>query len=267
MRRVPPAALVLWVLAGATAVSSGARPVSTAALLKQARQMIVVTTPGWNSVRGTLHTFERGRDGTWAVAAVLRADRRSAAGGPTSIVVGTNGTAWDPAIAAPVQGPIKAEGDGRSPAGVFALGTAFGFARPADTTWLKLPYAEVTPTLECVDDPASGYYNTLTDRGAVEPDWKSSERMREIAPAYHWGVVVEYNTRPVVPRRGSCIFLHIGGEGGRGTAGCTAMAEAALTAIMRWLDPTQAPVLVQLPDEAYGALRTAWGLPALPAAR
>lgn len=91
--------------------------------------------------------------------------------------------------------------------------------------------------------------------------------MREIAPAYHWGVVVDYNMAPAVPRRGSCVFLHIGGDGGRGTAGCTAMDEPALKALMQWLDPKAAPVIVQLPADAYAALRTAWSLPALPAAR
>ncbi len=125
----------------------------------------------------------------------------------------------------------------------------------------------MTPTLECVDDPASEFYNTLADRAAVEPDWKSSEKMREITPEYHWGVVVDYNTAPAVPRRGSCVFLHIGGDGGRGTAGCTAMGEPALKALMQWLDPKAAPVIVQLPVDAYAALRTAWSLPVLPAAR
>ncbi len=229
--------------------------------------MVVVTTADWNAVGGTLYAFERGADGTWTPARWRAGGPRSEAAGSVSIVVGTNGSAWDPGLATPVTGPIKAEGDGRSPAGVFALGTAFGFARPPEAKWLTLPYVEVTPTLECVDDPASGHYNTLLERASVDVDWKSSEQMREESPWYHWGVVVEYNTRPVVPGRGSCIFLHVGGEGGRGTAGCTAMGEPALKSLMKWLDPAQAPVLVQLPLDAYLALRTAWSLPALSAAR
>ncbi len=264
MRRVHPAALVLGLLAGATASAAGARPMSAASLLAAARQMVVVTTPGWNSVAGTLQAFEREAAGAWAPARLRVGGRPASA---IAIVVGKNGTAWDPGVVTPVTGPVKAEGDGRAPAGAFALGAAFGFARQADASWLKLPYVEVVPTLECVDDPASAAYNTLSDRATVEVDWKSSEKMREMAPAYHWGVVVEYNTRPVVPRRGSCIFLHVGGAGGSGTAGCTAMAEPAMKEVLRWLDPARAPVLVQLPVEAYGALRTAWGLPALTAAR
>lgn len=267
MRSARLAALVACVVAGATASAVGARPVSTAALLKSARQMVVVTTADWDSVRGTLYAFERNAEGPWAPARWGAGAPRDAASRGVSIVVGTSGTAWDPGVVAPVKGPIKAEGDGRSPAGVFALGTAFGFARAAEAKWLTLPYVEITPTLECVDDSNSSRYNTLADRATDDVDWKSSEKMREIAPAYHWGVVVEYNTRPVVPRRGSCIFLHVGGDGGRGTAGCTAMAEPALKAMMQWLTPERAPVLVQLPLEAYGVLRTAWGLPALPAAR
>ena len=202
--------------AGATASAVGARPVSTAALLASARQMVVVTTAGWDTVGGTLYAFDWSADGSWTPARWGAGAPRDAASRGVAIVVGKNGTAWDPGVVPPVKGPIKAEGDGRSPAGVFALGTAFGFARAADATWLSLPYTEVTPTLECVDDPASGHYNTLADRATAEVDWKSSEKMRGDRARYHWGVVVEYNTRPVVPRRGSCIFLHIGGEGGRG---------------------------------------------------
>ena len=261
------AALVACLVAGAAASAVGARPVSTAALLTSARQMILVTTSDWHAVRGTLYAFERPVDGRWSEARWRAGDGAATAARIVPVVVGEHGTAWDPGVVAPVKGPIKVEGDGRSPAGVFALGSAFGFSRPAGATWLTLPYVEVTPTLECVDDAASGSYNALVDRATAEVDWKSSEKMREETPWYHWGVVVEYNTRPVVPRRGSCIFLHVGGDGAKGTAGCTAMAEPALKGLMQWLDPARAPVLVQLPVAAYGALRTAWGLPALPAVR
>lgn len=265
-------ALALVCVPGATALAVGARvvsaqttpaaarPQSAMTLLTAARQLVFVTTPDWNTVAGNLRAFERGRtDSPWN-----EVTRVSGAGG-IAIVVGKSGTAWDPGMVGPVAGPVKTEGDGRSPAGVFALGAAFGFAPPADAKWLKLPYLEVTPTLECVDDPASRAYNTVVDRKASEDAWTSSEKMHDISPAYHWGVVVEYNTRPVVPRRGSCVFLHIGGDGGRGTAGCTAMAEPALKSVMQWLDPTRAPVLVQLPVAARAALQTAWGLPGMPA--
>jgi D-alanyl-D-alanine dipeptidase len=244
---------VVSVLAGAVLLVSLAAGVraDVPPLLSTARQLILVVTPGWDDVQGQLRRFERAAAGQpWRPV-----------GEVGTVVVGRHGTAWDPLASPAVPGPQKAEGDGRSPAGVFSLGTAFGYAPAAEASWLKLPYLPVVEGLECVDDPASSVYNQLVDRRRVQaPDWNSSEKMREVGEAYRWGVVVNYNI-PAVATRGSCIFLHIGGEGGRGTAGCTAMPAADLHAVMAWLDPKAAPVLVQLPSAAYERLKGEWALP------
>ena len=218
-------------------------------LLSSARQLILVVTPDWNGVQGELRRFERSTPaGPWQGVGV---------GG--QIVVGKSGTAWDPLAEPVVPGPIKREGDGRSPAGVFSLGKAFGYAPAKEAGWLKLDYLPVVEGIECVDDPASSVYNQIVDRRTVRtPDWSSSEKMREVGEAYRWGVVVNYNT-PAVSKRGSCIFLHIGGA--QGTAGCTAMAPEVLRDVMAWIDPARQPVLVQLPRAAYEALRGPWSLP------
>lgn len=244
---VRPVAAAMWCAWLCASTSLHAEP----PLLASARQLILVVTPGWDSVQGELRRFERARPGeAWRPVGV-----------PGTIVVGKNGTAWDPLQVPVVAGPTKAEGDGRSPAGVFSLGQAFGYAPPAEASWLKLPYLPVVEGIECVDDPTSRVYNQVVDRRTIQtPDWNSSERMREVGEAYRWGVVVNYNT-PAVARRGSCIFLHIGGEGGRGTAGCTAMAPDVLRDVMRWIDPDQSPVLVQLPHAAHAALKAPWALP------
>lgn len=222
-------------------------------VLTQARQMVVVTTPDWDAVQGELRRFERGSaDAPWQPV-----------GAAVTIVVGRNGTAWDPGISASTAGPVKREGDGRAPAGAFALGTAFGLAAPAEAAWLKLPYVQEIPTLECVDDPASSHYNRLVDRATVATvDWTSSEKMAAVGEAYRWGVVVEYNTSPPVAGQGSCIFLHVSPTPGNGTAGCTAMAAPALDEVMRWLDPARRPALVQMPAAALAALSAVWKLPA-----
>ena len=220
--------------------------------LRVSHQLVLVVTPGWDDVRGELRRYARISEG----------DPWKAVGEAASIVVGKSGTAWDPALATTMSGPTKAEGDGRSPAGVFPLGQAFGYAAPAEASWLKLPYLHVTEGMECVDDAASTVYNQIVNRRqAAAPDWTSSEKMREVGEAYRWGVVVNYNTAPAVPRRGSCIFLHIGGEGGKGTVGCTAMAPTQLRSVMAWLDSTEKPVLVQLPRGAYEQLKSEWRLP------
>ena len=222
-------------------------------LLKAARQLLLVMTPDWNTVGGELRRFERS-----AAAAPWES-----VGSRVAIVVGRNGLAWDPLATPVVQGPVKREGDGRAPAGVFPIGTAFGYAPATDpmASQLALPYLPVTEGVECIDDGQSRGYNTIVNRRSVAvPDWASSEKMREVGEEYRWGVVVNYNT-PAVAGRGSCIFLHIAHPSGRGTAGCTAMSADALIEAMRWLAPDRAPVVVQLPRAAYDRLREAWQLP------
>ena len=111
-----------------------------------------------------------------------------------------------------------------------------------------MPWQTITPALEAIDDPASRFYNRIVDRARVaQPDWRSSERMAQI-PGYALGVLVAHNPRNL-PGAGSCIFLHLWLGKGRGTAGCTAVREGDLVKLVRWLDPEQQPVLVQLPRE------------------
>ena len=124
--------------------------------------------------------------------------------------------------------PVKQEGDGRSPAGVFHLNSVFGY-KPADQMKkLKMPYLHLTQMTECIDDPNSRYYNQIIFRNKIaetdQVDWKSSEKMREMGHCFELGVVVEYNHDPIQHGAGSCIFLHNWLNQHNTTAGCTAMA-------------------------------------------
>lgn len=217
-------------------------------------QLVLVTTPGWDSIPGTLTMYERAPGGPWHQHGITWA-----------IVVGRTGLAWGRGIV-PVEGfagPVKHEGDGRSPAGAFTLGTAFGYAPPDSARWLHLPYVRATTALECVDDARSRWYNQLLLRSSAQPapDWSSSEIMRLPGNEYRWGVVVEHNTGPAVAGDGSCIFLHIWDGPREPTVGCTAMLEQNLLDLMHWLDPKRKPVFVQLPEAEFRRLRPQWHLP------
>ena len=212
---------------------------------------MLVVTPAWDSTSGTLRRFERDRArGPWR-----------AVGDVVPVVVGRTGVAWDDSRATPAAGePVKREGDGRSPAGAFALDTAFGFDVRQVVPWVRLPYVQLRTTTECVDDVRSTHYNTIVDRDSVSRvDWSSAERMRQIEQ-YAYGVHVAYNAPPR-PARGSCIFLHIWAGPGSVTAGCTAMDADALKALLGWIDPQRGPMLVQLPASALARLRKEWSLP------
>lgn len=108
----------------------------------------------------------------------------------------------------------KREGDGKSPAGVFALSSAFGYA-PQPLRGSRMPYLNLTSSTECVDDVHSKYYNRIVDRSLVTPDWNSSEHMRDAGESYRWGIIVDHNrivagdNNPPEPAGGSCVFLHI----------------------------------------------------------
>ena len=126
-----------------------------------------------------------------------------------------------------------------------------------------MPYMEVDEHLECVDDPNSLFYNRFVRRAHIaDPDWKSSENMRH--ELYTLGAVIHHNTNSPVAGGGSCIFMHRWRGPGKGTAGCTAMAEEDLQSVLTWLDPAKHPVMVQLPRDVYVRVQKAWKLPLLP---
>jgi L,D-peptidoglycan transpeptidase YkuD (ErfK/YbiS/YcfS/YnhG family) len=118
-----------------------------------------------------------------------------------------------------------------------------------------------SPTLRCVDDVASAFYNRIVDEALVKKDWTSAEDMRRTDELYRLVVVVGHNDSPVTPGGGSCIFLHLRANPTSTTAGCTAFDAAPMEALVRWLDPAKRPVLVQLPRAVYAALRRSWNLP------
>ncbi|HEV7991926.1 MAG TPA: L,D-transpeptidase family protein [Gemmatimonadaceae bacterium] len=217
-----------------------------------AMQLVLVTTPAWDSTSGTLRQYERDRPGQpWR-----------AVGAAIPIVLGQTGLAWDDAIGVAAPGePVKREGDGKSPAGAFALDTAFGFSDRESLSWVRLPYLQLQRSTECVDDSRSAHYNTIVDRTRVSAvDWTSSERMRAI-DQYTFGVHVAYNAAPPRAGRGSCIFLHVWAGPTSVTAGCTAMESTALQELMRWLAPDRRPMIAQLPSGVLARVRASWALP------
>lgn len=228
-------------------------------LLRASTQIVVVTTPDWSTVAGRLQRYERAHS----------ADPWTPVGSPILIVVGKKGMGWgagilatdDPATRSP-QDAVKKEGDSKSPAGIFTITTAFGYAAQPPPGW-KLPYTSLTPSVECVDDSASHFYNRIVDRASVSPDWHSSEHMSQAGEAYRLGAVIDHNAA-AIPNAGSCVFMHIWAGPGAGTAGCTAMPQEQLEPILAWLEPAKNPLLVQLPLAQYEKLKMLWNLPALP---
>ncbi len=245
-----------WGIAALAGESAG-NPSGSDDPLRGAQQLVLVTTDGWDDAQGMARRFERPDDAApWTEVASF----------PVSI--GRHGSAWGTGLHAAgyaVDGPRKREGDGRSPAGVFALGTAFGYA---DAVASGLPYQAMTRDDWCMDVPASPHYNRIVDARQVGADAVagSSEPMRldlhrDGNPSYRLGFVIGHNPGNV-PQGGSCIFAHLWRAPGEPTAGCTAMADADMEAMLEWLDADKAPRFVLLPRAQYARLATRWQLPA-----
>jgi L,D-peptidoglycan transpeptidase YkuD (ErfK/YbiS/YcfS/YnhG family) len=219
------------------------------------RQLVVVLTPNWDAPQGRLARFERDAGGAWRPV-----------GASFPVMVGRSGSAWGLGVHAPqTDGPRKAEGDGRAPAGVFAIGPAFGYADSAST---RLAYMPMQREHWCIDVPGSPDYNRIVDTrevGAKAIEGSTEPMRRDLHKdgdqRYRLGFVIEHNAMGI-DRAGSCIFAHLWKGPDVPTAGCTAMADADMATLLGWLDPAATPRFVLLPVQAYARLQAAWDLPA-----
>lgn len=244
------------VLAAAMIVSGCAHRVpgsDAASRWQHARQLVLVVTGDWNADHGMLRHYER-RQEAWHEVGTAQ-----------PVMIGRAGAAWGLGLHAPGHaGPVKREGDGRSPAGAFAIGPAFGYAASAPTT---LPYLPMQHSSYCVDASGSPFYNRIVDARQVGADAvaQSTEPMRRDLHAdgdqrYRLGFVVEHNAQ-ALPMAGSCIFAHLWKAPGVATSGCTAMQPATMDDLLAWLRPDEHPVFVLLPASQYRKLQRAWRLP------
>lgn len=140
----------------------------------------------------------------------------------TKVAIGKNGLA---------KKGTKVEGDLKTPAGVFPLGTAFGIKLQK----VNFPYRVLTDQDKFIDDPDNDDYNSWV---SGETTAKSYEPMKRY---YKYGIVIEYNMNPIIKGKGSAIFLHNWNYPDEPTSGCIAMPEARLLKIIRWLQVEKNP--------------------------
>jgi L,D-peptidoglycan transpeptidase YkuD (ErfK/YbiS/YcfS/YnhG family) len=184
-----------------------------------ASQLVTVVAPRRSSTQGELRLWRK-RGECW-------------------VAVTPGWTAW---LGRRGVSPSKREGDRTTPVG------AFGFARTmygiGANPGVRYRYRRIVCGDWWVEDPRSPYYNRFRHVrcGAKPPFAVVSDDMSRSPTAYRHLAVVDYNMSPVVPGRGSGIFLHA--STGRPTLGCVSLPVNQLLRVLRWLRPASQPMIV-----------------------
>jgi len=180
--------------------------------------VLLVTSETPSGFTATLHVLEK-RSNSWKYAFP-----------PMPALIGRKG------FAPPGK---KQEGDRMTPSGIFALQRSFGYAGKIDS---RMPYRQAGAEDIWVDDPESPDYNRWLRKD--ETSAASFELMKRKDDLYKYGIVIEYNTDPIIKGAGSAIFIHVRGGENLPTLGCVALSESDLLKILGWLDPAAEPLAV-----------------------
>ena len=127
----------------------------------------------------------------------------------------------------------KAEGDGATPAGRFALRRVIYRADRLSRPGTGLPVRPASEDQGWCDDPADPAYNqpvTLPFAGSHETLWREDS-------VYDVIVVLGHNDSPAVPGKGSAIFMHVAKPDYGPTEGCVALALDDLLAVLALCHP------------------------------
>ena len=191
---------------------------------KHGCRQLVLTAAQADGVTTLTTCYEKGDDGVWyPMGSLLELPGW----------VGANGIAHD-----------RRRYTDTSPAGLWALGTAFGNEERPDG--LLLPWRDVTPQSDWVCDADSPWFNTWQERSASaqDDDWDydEAEHLADYPNQYAWACVIAYNLPPdPIPDRGCAIFLHCA----KGpTEGCVGLAAPELLRTLMWLDPEKHPYIL-----------------------
>jgi len=131
------------------------------------------------------------------------------------------------------------EGDGTTPIGTFPIMPRMYGVAP--NPGVRFRYTRLHCGDWWVEDPRSLAYNTFQRVGCgVRPPFKvTTPDMSKSPRAYEFLAVIGFNADPIVPGRGSGIFLHV--QVHDSTNGCISLPRARLLRVLRWLTPSAAP--------------------------
>jgi L,D-peptidoglycan transpeptidase YkuD (ErfK/YbiS/YcfS/YnhG family) len=204
--------------------------------ITDSKQVVLVSANSWQSTVGTVQVFERDKN-SWLATQK-----------PVQAILGYGGL---------VPGNNRKQGTGKTPTGTYAFTSAFGIKSDPGT---KLNYVKVGKNDAWTYNPK--FPSTYNIFQTANKDWSSYGNYVEILSTYrkqyNYVAVVDFNLPPgkitqganginrtdqsANTGQGGGIFLHV--SNGTKTAGCVAIPEKAMKAILEWIDPDKNPVIV-----------------------
>ena len=180
-------------------------------------QIILVYNDGISNTIGKLMGFEK-TDDNWQKSFT-----------PSTVNIGKNGFASE---------GKKREGDGKTPSGIFKIGSAFGYE---DNLENEINFIELDNNHYWISNPESDDYNKLVEY--ISSD-RQDEKMRRNDHLYKYGIIIRYNMDEVVKNLGSAIFIHVERREGSPTAGCVSFEEEKVVELIEWLRPEKNPIIM-----------------------
>ena len=127
----------------------------------------------------------------------------------------------------------KKEGDYATPQGIFSLGKFYYRPDRIKKITTNLSYKKIKKNMGWCNDSRIIKYNKEVNRNKI----KNSEKLFRKDHKYDALVPINYNANPVIPRRGSAIFLHLT-QNYKPTAGCIAISIKDFLTLAKCIKPT-----------------------------
>lgn len=135
----------------------------------------------------------------------------------------------------------KQEGDWRTPVGVYRLLWLYHRPDRGGTPKTGIPCYPLLPRTGWAEDPTDPAYN----RPILHPHPYPADRMARGDSLYDICAVTDQNFDPVVPGKGSAIFLHLWRKPRHPTAGCVSFRRCDLLWILRYWKP-ESRIMIRL---------------------
>ena len=126
----------------------------------------------------------------------------------------------------------KIEGDLKTPVGEFRFKKIFYRADKLGEMVFNLPSQVIRKNSGWCDDPGHKQYNQFIEF----PFNSSAEKLYRDDNLYDLFFVINYNTDPIIPSKGSAIFLHVADKEYKSTHGCIAIQKGRMIDLATKLD-------------------------------